>query len=257
MIAFLISTLYCAIILFITYFFIHNKIKVQLTKIIAFGAGFLSTFVLVEILPHTFKESSQLSTTILLIICGFIINAIAERWILPKLSFLNRLLPKEKHKCSQHDAAHVHYHLLPPYMGCSAMGCFILCAFFDGIRLNSGLLINPQATVLISIGLLFHLLPESITIVGIGMSSGFSRKTLGRIITLFCLSLMAGSASFFILSELQSLESIALALAAGLFIYVCSIHLIPVTIKIKQIKWLLTGIGTCLLLILTEQLIPL
>ena len=257
MTAFFISTLYCAIILFITYFLIHNKIKIQLTKIIAFGAGFLSTFVLVEILPHTFKESTQIFNTTLLIICGFFINAVAERWILPKLSFLNHLLPKEKHECSQHDAAHVHYHLLPPSMGCSAMGCFILCAFFDGIRLNSGLLINPQATVLISIGLLFHLLPESITIVGIGMSSGFSRKALGRIIALFCLSLMAGSASFFALSKLQTVESTTLALAAGLFIYVCSIHLIPVTIKIRQIKWLLAGIGICLLLAFTAHLIPL
>ena len=256
LIAFFIPLLYCIVILSITYFFIHNTIQVQLTKIIAFGAGFLSTFVLFEILPHTLTESISLPYTLLLIVIGFCINAVAERWILPRLRFLNQLLPTTSHKCSEHDATHIHYHLLPPSMGCSAMGCFILCAFFDGIRLNSGLLINPQATFMISLGLLFHLLPESITIVGIGLSSGFSRKAITGIVAIFCLALMAGSVSFLTLSNLHTVENITLALATGLFIYVCSIHLIPVTIKIKQTKWFLMGIGICLLLSLIARLIP-
>ena len=256
MTAFFISTLYCIIILCVTYLFIHNKFKFQLTKIIAFGSGFLSIFVVIEILPHTLKESSNLFISLSLILFGFILNATTERWILPKLKFLNHLLQKNKHKYSEHDTVYTHYRLMPSSMGCSAMGCFILCAFFDGIRLNSGLLINPQATVMISLGLLFHLLPESITILGIGFSSGFSRKTLLYIISLFCLSFMAGSVSFFALSTVEVIEQSSLAIASGLFIYVCSIHLIPATIKTKQVKWFFIGVSMCLFLNLLSHLIP-
>ncbi len=261
-----VSLLYCLFILCVTYFFIYKNFKLNIQKIIGFGAGFLSALVLLEFLPHTFgyplehvdnvrldnvehlqnfKHSPSLMVRVLLLMCGFLINGFCERLILPKLKFFDQFLPQEKHDCRQHDSTHIHHHLLPSALSCSAMGCFILCAFFDGIRLNSGFLINSQTAVLISIGLLFHLLPESITIVGIGLSSGFSRKALTHIIALFCTSFMAGSLSFLILTKLQTLEVIILSLASGLFIYVCAIHLIPATIKTKHIKWFVIGFLSC------------
>ncbi len=253
MIVFLISLLYCVLILSITYFFIYTKTKFSIVKIIAFGAGFLSTLVVLEFLPHAFSTHVQWYFTLLLIASGWCINVLAELWVLPRMRFLNTLLPVEKHDCHQHDSTHVHHHLLPSSMGCSAMGCFILCAFFDGIRLNSGWLIDFHTAILICIGLLFHLLPESITIIGIGLSSGFSKKTLSNIIILFCLSFMAGSLSFFVASYIPILSAVTIAIASGLFIYICSVHLIPISIKLKQIKWFLIGVVTCVLLIVSTH----
>ena len=58
-------------------------------------------------------------------------------------------------------------------------------------------MIDTETAVLMSIGLLFHLLPESVTVVGIGLSSGFSRKSLLNIIFIFCLAFLGGYQVFF------------------------------------------------------------
>ncbi len=246
---FLISLTYCFIILYLTYLFVYKKIKFQLQNLIAFGAGVLVTLVLFDFLPHAFSVENTLHKSIILILAGFLVNALSEIGIIPRMKFLNRLLPKEKHDCHQHDSEHVHYHLMPSSVGCSAVGCFILCAFFDGIRLASTLLISIETAIITSIGLLFHLLPESVTVISIGLSSGFSRKSLLRIILVFCLAFLGGYQVFFLLSNIQYLSNLVLPFVLGLFIYLCCVHFIPMVIKLKKKKWFLIGAVLCFALL--------
>ena len=252
---FLISIAYCLAILCLTYFFIYKKVKIPLQHIMAFGAGFLTIFVLFDFLPHSINTGSNVYQNIMFILVGFLVNAFSEIGLLPRIKFLNRLLPKEKHDCHQHDSQHIHYHLMPSSVGCSAVGCFILCAFFDGIRLAAALLIDVGTAVMMSIGLLFHLLPESITVVGIGLSSGFSRKSMLGIILVFCLAFLGGYQIFFLLSYIEYLQNFVLPFASGLLIYVCFVHFIPMVIKFKIKKWFFISAGLCFILLQFFRLI--
>lgn len=252
---FLLSLAYCVAILFLTYFFVYKKIKFHLQHIIGFGAGVLIILVLFDFLPHAFNTEHKLYQNIILILAGFLVNAFSEVGILPHMKFLNRLLPDEKHDCHQHDSEHVHYHLMPASIGCSAVGCLILCAFFDGIRFASALLIDVGTAVVMSIGLLFHLLPESVTVIGIGLSSGFSRKSLLGIILVFCLAFLGGYQVFFLLSHVEYLHDFVLPFALGLFIYLCCVHFIPMVIKLKVKRWFFIGAGLCFVLLQFSKLV--
>jgi len=241
---FLISILHFSILLLVTYFVVQKKIACNFKNVTAFGAGFLSVLVVFEFLPHALESHHHLLTSILLICLGFVVNALFEIMVLPRLGFLHRLVPEKEHHHHPHE--HAHHHVLPFSTGCSVMGCFILCAFFDGIRLNSSILISPQTTLLVSLGLLLHLLPESIMVVGIGWSSGLSHKALMGVAALFCLSFLLGSVSFLFLNNWHAMEHVILAFASGLFLYMCLVHLIPVAITLKRKVWLLVGAVTSL-----------
>ena len=241
-IALFLSVFYCGAILTLTWLFIHRKIPIHVQNLTAFGAGSLISLILLEMLPLSLNSNTSWVVSIIFIGAGFLVNMFAEFFILPRLPFLARLLPAEQHDCHQHDADHVHYHLLPSSVSCSVLPCFVLCAFFDGIRLSSTLLIETSTAVLVSVSLLFHLLPESIIVVGIGMASRLSRKILFIIVSIFCLSFLIGYFSFFFLSYIHNLEQFVLSFACGLFIYVSGVHLIPMVANMKMKKWFFIGL---------------
>ena len=255
-IIFLTSIIYCIVILGLTYLFVHKKVKFHLQNIVSFGTGVLVILVFFDFLPHTLSAgNNSLYSNIILIIAGLSVNAFSEMSILPRMKFLNRLLPVKKHDCHQHDFEHIHYHLIPTSVGCSAVGCLILCAFFDGIRLASALMIDIKTTVMMSIGLLFHLIPESVTVIGIGLSSGLSRKSLYRIVLLFCLTFLFGYHAFFLLSHIEYLQNFVIPFASGLFLYICFIHLIPMIFKCKTKKWFFMGALLFMILLQSSHLI--
>ena len=236
------SMLYCGTILLLTWCFVYQKIKFNIQNMVAFGTGCLVALIFFDLLPHSYVNSVWFLSLIFMIL-GFLVNMSTELWILPRIHFLDYLLPAQSHDCHQHDEEHIHHHLLPSSVGCSVIPCFILCAFFDGARLSSTLLIDLHTSVLVSLGLLFHILPESIAVLGIGMASRFSRKNLLIIISVFCLSFLAGSYSFFFISYLHDLEQFILPFACGLFIYMCGIHLIPMAvISTNTKKWFFIGL---------------
>ena len=251
---FLISFIYCIAILLLTYFFIYKKIAFHLNHIIAFGTGFLIIFLFFDFLPHSFSKEMNVSN-IMIMVMGFLVNIFSELVILPRMKFLNKLLPDKKEDCDQHHLNHTHYHLIPSSTACSAIACLILCAFFDGIRLASAVLIDIKTAIMMSVGLLFHLLPESITVLGIGFSSGFSRKSLVGIILVFCFAFLGGYHIFFLLSYIEQLESFILPFASGLFLYVCFIHLVPIVIKFKVKKWFVMGAVLCFIFLHISSLV--
>ena len=244
---FFLSFLYCGFILCLAYFLIYKKIKLNPQNIVSFSAGTIIVLVLFEYLPHSLDMHNNIYNSVIFILVGFLTNAFAEVVILPRIKFLNKLLPKEKHDCQQHDSQHIHHHLIPSSAGCSIAGCLILCAFFDGIRFASSLLIHVEAAIIIGIGLLFHLIPESVAVIGVGLSAKLSRKSLLRITIAFCLAFLAGYQLFFLLSHMKYLQSFLLPFVSGLFIYICFVHFIPMVIKMKTKRWFILSAGLCFL----------
>ena len=246
---FFLSLLYCFIILFLAYFLIYKKIKINSQSIVSFSAGTIIVLVFFEFLPHSLDMHNNIYKSVIFILIGFLVNALAEVVILPRIKFLNKLLPKEKHDCQEHDSQHVHHHLIPSSACCSVAGCLILCAFFDGIRFASTVLINMEAAIIMSVGLLLHLIPESVAVIGAGLSSQLSRKSIWRITIAFCLAFLTGYQLFFLLSHVKYLQSFLLPFVSGLFIYICFVHFIPMIIKVKAKKWFFISAGLCFLLL--------
>lgn len=106
-----------------------------------------------------------------------------------------------------------------------------------------------EAAIIMSIGLLFHLIPESVAVIGVGLSAKLPRKSLLRITIAFCFAFLAGYQLFFLLSHVKYLQSFLLPFVSGLFIYICFIHFIPMVIKMKTKRWFLISAGLCFLLL--------
>ena len=263
--------MYCSLILALTAFFIHQKTKRSIWSITAFGSGVLIVLILFDFLPHVWEESThdlmvcqdvltgtcvfesstwpwgRLGLMLLFILAGFLVNAFSEMVLLPRIQFLNKLWPAPQKPC--HEKEHIHYHLLPTSTGCSAVACLFLCAFFDGFRLASSALLDFQTALKMGLGLLFHLIPESVTVLSIGLSAGFSKKALLKMSLLFCGSLLLGYQAVFGLSHVGFLKMMIFPFAVGLFLYVSCIHLIPMAFKLKQKKALLIGMLFCFALL--------
>ena len=252
---FFLSLLYCLIILFLSYFLIYKKIKINSQSIVSFSAGTIIVLVFFEFLPHSLDMHNNIYNGVIFISVGFLFNAFAEVVVLPHIKFLNKLLPKEKHDCQQHDSQHIHHHLIPSAACCSVAGCLILCAFFDGIRFASSLLIHVETAIVMSIGLLFHLIPESVAVIGVGLSSKLPRKSLLGITVAFCLAFLGGYQLFFLLSHVKYLQSFLLPFVSGLFIYICFVHFIPMVIKVKTKRWFLISAGLCFFLLQVSNLL--
>ncbi len=245
----LVPLMYLFLILCLTWVLIQKKIKISLEKWVAFGCGVLVVLVMYDLLPHIFELpdlSWQLGLSLLL--GGFLLNGVAEVFILPRIKVLNRFLPSQTHQCREHDSHHIHhYHLLPSSVGCSVVACFILCAFFDGIRLSASLFMGTEAGLTAAFALLCHLLPESVTVIGMALSSGLGSVLVG-IVLLYGLALLGGSFIYVLVSDFSHFEIWLLPVATGLFIYVALVHLIPVVFKTRQIKTCTLGAGFCFLL---------
>ena len=252
---FFLSLLYCFIILFLAYFLIYKKIKLNPQSIVSFSAGTIIVLVLFEFLPHSLDMYNNIYNSVIFILVGFLFNAFVEVIILPRIKFLNKLLPKEKQDCQEHDSQHIHHHLIPSAACCSVAGCLILCAFFDGIRFASFSLIQLETAIIMSIGLLFHLIPESVAVIGVGLSSQLPRKSLLRITIAFCLAFLTGYQLFFLLSHVKYLQNFLLPFVSGLFIYICFVHFIPMVIKVKTKRWFLMSAGFCFLLLQVSNLL--
>ncbi len=248
------SFAYCFVVLTLTGFFIYKKKQLNLSRAVALSAGVIVILAVFEFLPHSLSAGAGWRSLIIISI-GFLVNAFAEIIILSNTKFLNRLLPAGTHDCHQHDSEHTHFHLVPSSAGCSVVSCLVLCAFFDGTRLAGALLIDIKTAFIMSIGLLFHLLPESLAVAGIGLSSGFSRKFLLILSLIFCLAFLAGYHLFFLLSRVAGgALSFFQPFAAGLFLYVCFVHFFPIVIKFKVKRWFLIGAGLGALFLLFPHL---
>ncbi len=253
---------YSALILALTMFFIHRQTKKPLWPITAFGSGALLPLILLDFLPHAL-EADAWHSALLLILTGFLVNAFSEMVLLPRVQFLHRLWPTPQKACQEE---HMHYHfqpagsrllpvgsrllpvgsrLLPSSTGCSAVACLILCAFFDGLRLAGATMLDFKTALVMGLSLLFHLLPESVAVLGIGLSAGLSKKALVRMILLFCFAFLLGYQALFLLSHIEAGQAFLLPFACGLFLYVSCVHLIPITFKLRQIRPFFMGLVLC------------
>ena len=214
----------------------HFGRKWNLKPLIAFGSGALLSICFLDFLPQAFTNQTSYEVISLFILFGILVQGLADIYLLPQLSFLDKWLKKENS-----NPVHSHSHTFNTGSVCSLAGCLSICSFFDGIRLFSALNITESVAFITAFALFFHLLSEGVLVASLVLSSGIKKKAL--FVFVFC---MAGAlilgALFAQLFFISFSYSALIAFASGMLIYVCFVHLLPFSLKQRKKSWFFIGL---------------
>lgn len=247
----------------------------QLQVFIAIAAGFMLSAVFIELLPdnltnypngpHAFFGWS---------LVGMILVVVFERYGVPRLKFVEHFFKadnvslshvhthdekfheshghhhhhhhnlQEAEACDlSHDHGHVHTHTHPDVLGhgevCSAIACFMICSFFDGMALSSIQAVDPKLGALLVIGVVFHLLPEGVLSGAMALAGGASFAAARKVLYFIGGSFALGSLiPFFV----RGFEDRFLAISSGILIFVTLVQLVPTALKLKYAPmWIACG----------------
>jgi ZIP family zinc transporter/zinc and cadmium transporter len=184
----------------------HKPTHARLRYFVAAGAGFMLAAAFVRMLP----ESVHVPHAFLFVVIGYFGIHLFEHTVAPHFHFGEEI---------HHEA------LLRPSAGWLALLGLGVHTLFDGVAIAAGFMVSPALGGIIFIAVILHKLPEGFTIASIMLASGHSRAAaLGAGALLGALTLTGA-----LLTGLfaGSHVAYALALSAGVTIYVAASDLIP------------------------------
>lgn len=246
----------------------------RLKVFIAIAAGFILSALFFDLLPENiehFKGGTHLFFRWSLF--GVILVAGFERYVLPKLDFINRFFAAEdaslktihthdesvhgehdahdhhehldeaEHCEHSHEHAHLHMHTHPEVLGvgqvCSAIGCFMICSFFDGMTLSSVQAVDHELGIVLILGVVLHLLPEGVLSGVMALSGGASFKAARKVLFFIGGSFVLGSLIPFVIT---GFESTFIAMSSGILLFVALVQLLPTALRLKHAPvWIVIG----------------
>jgi zinc transporter ZupT len=184
----------------------HRRGGARLRYFVAAGAGFMLAAAFVRMLP----ESAHVDHAFLFVLVGYFGVHLFEHTVAPHFHF-----GEETH----------HAELLRPSAGYLAVLGLGVHTLFDGVAIAAGFMIGTSLGVLLFLAVLVHKLPEGFTVASIMLASGHSRaRALGAAGLLSALTVVGALATAFVA---RHHVGYALALSAGVTIYVAASDLIP------------------------------
>ena len=246
----------------------------RLKIFIAVAAGFILTALFFDLLPESLEQfKSGAHVFFRWSLFGVILVAGFERYLLPKLDFVNRFFTPEdealktihthdesvhaehdahdhhdhmdeaEHCAHSHDHAHLHVHTHPEVLGvgqvCSAIGCFMICSFFDGITLSSVQAVDHKLGIVLILGVVLHLLPEGVLSGVMALSGGASIKAARKVLFFIGGSFVLGSMIPFVIT---GFESSFVAMSSGILLFVSLVQLLPTALRLKHAPiWIVLG----------------
>ena len=200
---------------------------------VALGAGFMLAAVLLKMVP----ESNRLTPAApALVLAGYLLIQLFEHTVAPHFHFGEETHPER----------------LSTRAGASAVLGLLVHSFFDGISIGSGFIIDRALGLLLFAAIILHKAPEGFAIASVVLASGGSRPhALLASAAVGTASLVGGLAIF----GARTLVGPALAISAGVTLYVAASDLIPEVNKEGGTAMALTVFAGVLLYYLTEQLL--
>jgi ZIP family zinc transporter/zinc and cadmium transporter len=172
--------------------------------LVAFGAGFMLSVAIVDLLPAAFARSGTAAAPLVLL--GYLAVHFTQHTITPHFHF-----GEETHPVSS-------------VAGTSALVGLLLHTFFDGVAIASAFLVRSQLGILVFIAIFLHKLPEGVTISSLMMAGGRSQ---GRALGAAALLGVATLLGVVLTDEVGFLVRHGLAISAGVTIYVAASNLVP------------------------------
>lgn len=171
---------------------------------VAFGAGFMLSVAIVELLPAALSRSGTAAPG--LVLAGYLAVHLTQHTVTPHFHF-----GEETHAVSS-------------VAGTSALVGLLLHTFFDGVAIASAFLVRSDLGIMVFIAIFLHKLPEGVTISSLMLAGGRSvRRAIGAA-ALLGLATLVGVV---LTDEMGFLIQHGLALSAGVTIYVAASNLVP------------------------------
>ena len=184
----------------------HRRGRAPLRYFVAAGAGFMLAAAFVRMLP----ESAHVPHAFLFVLIGYFGIHLFEHTVAPHFHFGEEVHPEA---------------LLAPSAGYLALLGLGVHTLFDGVAIAAGFMIGPALGALISIAVFLHKVPEGFTIASVMLAGGGSpRAAVGAGAVLGALTIVGAVATRFVAEQHVG---VALALSAGVTIYVAASDLIP------------------------------
>jgi zinc transporter ZupT len=184
----------------------HRRGQAPLRYFVALGAGFMLAAAFVRMLP----ESAQSPHAFFFVLVGYFGIHLFEHTVAPHFHF--------------GEEVHAEAFLKPSaaYLALLGLGVHTL---FDGVAIAAGFMISSTLGMLLFIAVVLHKLPEGFTIASIMLATGRSRAAaLASGLALGVLTLVGALGTSLLAREHLGY---ALALSAGVTIYVAASDLIP------------------------------
>lgn len=197
---------------------------------VAFGAGFLISVALVEMVPESLHASP----------------AVGPLWILAGfcgVHFLEHTLVAHFHFGEETHASE----FLQRSTAYSVTFGLAAHTFFDGIAIASGFAFSKGLGWLIFTGVLLHKLPEGFTVGSVMLASG---RSAGAAFSAACALGVATVAGVGAIHAFPHLAAVGLPLSAGVALYVAATDLLPEVNRARGVRYRLlffVGVGSFLL----------
>ena len=172
--------------------------------LVAFGAGFMLSVAIVELLPAALSRSGAAAPALVLL--GYLAVHLTQHTVTPHFHF-----GEETHPVSS-------------IAGTSALVGLLLHTFFDGVAIASAFLVRAELGIMVFVAILLHKLPEGVTISSLMLAGG---RTGGRAVGAAALLGVATLLGVVLTEEMGFLVQHGLALSAGVTIYVAASNLVP------------------------------
>jgi ZIP family zinc transporter/zinc and cadmium transporter len=172
--------------------------------LVAFGAGFMLSVAIVELLPAALTRSGNVAPA--LVLAGYLAVHLTQHTVTPHFHF-----GEETHPVSS-------------IAGTSALVGLLLHTFFDGVAIASAFLVRAELGIMVFIAIFLHKLPEGVTIASLMLAGG---RSGGRALGAAGLLGLATLVGVLLTDELGFLVRHGLALSAGVTIYVAASNLVP------------------------------
>src|SRR2546429_214065 len=172
--------------------------------LVAFGAGFMLSVAIVELLPAALSRSGAIAPA--LVLAGYLAVHLTQHTVTPHFHF-----GEETHAVSS-------------VAGTSALVGLLLHTFFDGVAIASAFLVRPELGMLMFIAIFLHKLPEGVTISSLMLAGG---RSGGRAVGAAALLGIATLLGVVLTDQVGFLVQHGLALSAGVTIYVAASNLVP------------------------------
>jgi ZIP family zinc transporter/zinc and cadmium transporter len=207
-----------------------------LESVLAIGAGFMLAAALIKMVPISLKGGGEWMP--LWILGGYLLVQASEHTFAPHFHF-----GEETH----HDV-HLHRHV-----SVTAMLGLMVHTFFDGVSIASGFAHSTRLGLLVFVAVILHKMPEGFTMASIALAAGYRRGMALAAAALIGSATVLGALLTGALPP-HALYA-ALAVSAGVTIYVAASDLVPEVNSAEGVNSSLLVFAGVALFWLTEQLL--
>lgn len=217
---------------------VSKRLRSWVLFLVSFSVGALLGDVFLHIVPEM-AESGDIERGAEYILLGMLISFIIEKLIHWRHC---HTLPDDKH-----EHCHDHHH----HIGIMNLFADGLHNFIDGTLIAASFLVDTQVGIATTIAVGLHEIPQEIGDFAVLLHSGFTKKKAILFNMLSACSAIVGAVGVLLLqSAIPVAESVLLPIAAGNFLYIAGVDLIPelhketrISNSVMQLVSIVGGIG--------------